>query len=118
MAARPLRLTAVEQAVAGKPRSEETATAAGELAITGATALRTAIMAIKAGEADYGLAFGVEKESRRRLEDHPGRPACFRRERGQLRIEPEHHHRISARRGEQPFALIQRRQPKRRRVGM
>jgi acetyl-CoA acetyltransferase len=30
---------------------------------TGATALRTAMMAIKAGEADYGLAFGVEKLS-------------------------------------------------------
>jgi acetyl-CoA acyltransferase len=30
---------------------------------TGATALRTAVMAIKAGEADYGLAFGVEKLS-------------------------------------------------------
>ena len=30
---------------------------------TGATALRTAIMAIKAGEADFGLAFGVEKLS-------------------------------------------------------
>lgn len=30
---------------------------------TGATALRTAIMAVKAGEADYGLAFGVEKLS-------------------------------------------------------
>jgi acetyl-CoA acyltransferase len=28
---------------------------------TGATALRTAIMAVKAGEADVGLAFGVEK---------------------------------------------------------
>lgn len=28
---------------------------------TGATALRTAIMAVKAGEADFGLAFGVEK---------------------------------------------------------
>ncbi len=28
---------------------------------TGATALRTAIMAIKAGEADFGLACGVEK---------------------------------------------------------
>src|SRR3954471_3174934 len=28
---------------------------------TGATALRTAIMAIKAGETDYGLAVGVEK---------------------------------------------------------
>src|SRR6186997_1276362 len=31
VAARPLRLTAVEQAVAGQPRSEETATRAGEL---------------------------------------------------------------------------------------
>ncbi|RAY16914.1 thiolase family protein [Actinomadura craniellae] len=30
---------------------------------TGATALRTAIMAVKAGEADYGLAVGVEKLS-------------------------------------------------------
>ena len=30
---------------------------------TGATALRTAIMAIKAGETDMGLAFGVEKLS-------------------------------------------------------
>ena len=28
---------------------------------TGATALRTAIMAVKAGEVDYGLAVGVEK---------------------------------------------------------
>src|ERR687892_419681 len=28
---------------------------------TGATALRTAIMAVKAGECDYGLAVGVEK---------------------------------------------------------
>ena len=28
---------------------------------TGATALRTAIMAVKAGEADYGMAVGVEK---------------------------------------------------------
>src|SRR5207245_4841730 len=28
---------------------------------TGATALRTAIMAVKAGETDYGLAVGVEK---------------------------------------------------------
>src|ERR1700754_3678766 len=28
---------------------------------TGATALRTAVMAIKAGETDYGLAVGVEK---------------------------------------------------------
>src|ERR1019366_1836461 len=30
---------------------------------TGATALRVAVMAIKAGEADMGLAFGVEKLS-------------------------------------------------------
>ena len=35
VAARPLRLTAVEQAVAGQPRNEETATRAGELAIAG-----------------------------------------------------------------------------------
>src|SRR6516162_2439932 len=28
---------------------------------TGATALRTAVMAVKAGEVDYGLAVGVEK---------------------------------------------------------
>jgi xanthine dehydrogenase YagS FAD-binding subunit len=40
VAARPLRLTAVEAAVAGKPRNEETAAMAGELAIEGATALR------------------------------------------------------------------------------
>ncbi len=40
VAARPLRLTTVEAAVAGKPRNEETAAAAGELAIAGATALR------------------------------------------------------------------------------
>ncbi|MFN7917410.1 MAG: xanthine dehydrogenase family protein subunit M [Vicinamibacterales bacterium] len=40
VAARPLRLTAVEAAVAGKARTEETASAAGELAIEGATALR------------------------------------------------------------------------------
>ena len=40
VAARPLRLTAVETAVAGKARSEETASAAGELAIAGATPLR------------------------------------------------------------------------------
>ena len=40
VAARPLRLTAVEALVAGKPRSEETASAAGELAVDGATALR------------------------------------------------------------------------------
>src|ERR1700754_3546622 len=30
---------------------------------TGATALRTAIMAVKAGEVDYGMAVGVEKLS-------------------------------------------------------
>ncbi len=40
VAARPLRLTAVEAAIAGKPRSEETAAMAGELAIDGATPLR------------------------------------------------------------------------------
>jgi xanthine dehydrogenase YagS FAD-binding subunit len=40
VAARPLRLTTVEAAVAGKARNEETATAAGEMAIAGATALR------------------------------------------------------------------------------
>jgi xanthine dehydrogenase YagS FAD-binding subunit len=40
VAARPLRLATVETAVAGKPRNEETAALAGELAITGATALR------------------------------------------------------------------------------
>jgi xanthine dehydrogenase YagS FAD-binding subunit len=40
VAARPLRLATVETAVAGKPRNEETAAMAGELAITGATALR------------------------------------------------------------------------------
>ncbi len=40
VAARPLRLVNVETAVAGKSRSEETATMAGEMAVTGATALR------------------------------------------------------------------------------
>jgi xanthine dehydrogenase YagS FAD-binding subunit len=40
VAARPLRLTAVEAAIAGKPRTEETATLAGQTAIAGATALR------------------------------------------------------------------------------
>ena len=40
VAARPLRLAQVEAALAGKPRTEETATMAGELAIEGATALR------------------------------------------------------------------------------
>ena len=40
VAARPLRLAAVEGAIAGKPRNEETASAAGEAAIQGARALR------------------------------------------------------------------------------
>jgi xanthine dehydrogenase YagS FAD-binding subunit len=40
VAARPLRLTAVEAAVTGKPRNDETATLAGELAIAGAQPLR------------------------------------------------------------------------------
>jgi xanthine dehydrogenase YagS FAD-binding subunit len=40
VAARPLRLAKVEAAIAGKPRSEETATLAGQMAIEGATALR------------------------------------------------------------------------------
>jgi xanthine dehydrogenase YagS FAD-binding subunit len=40
VAARPLRLRAVEAALAGQPISEDTATRAGELAIEGARALR------------------------------------------------------------------------------
>jgi xanthine dehydrogenase YagS FAD-binding subunit len=40
VAARPLRLTQVEAAVAGQPRTEATATRAGEIAVEGATALR------------------------------------------------------------------------------
>jgi len=40
VAARPLRLTAVEAAVAGKPRNAETADLAGQLAVDGAVALR------------------------------------------------------------------------------
>jgi xanthine dehydrogenase YagS FAD-binding subunit len=40
VAARPLRLTAVEAAIAGKPRSEDTAAMAGQLAIDGAVPLR------------------------------------------------------------------------------
>jgi xanthine dehydrogenase YagS FAD-binding subunit len=40
VAARPLRLTEVELAIAGKPRNEQTAELAGELAIEGAVALR------------------------------------------------------------------------------
>jgi xanthine dehydrogenase YagS FAD-binding subunit len=39
-AARPLRLHAVEAAVVGKPRNEQTAQLAGELAVEGAQALR------------------------------------------------------------------------------
>ena len=40
VAARPQRLTQVEDAVRGKPRNEETATMAGRLAIQGAQPLR------------------------------------------------------------------------------
>ena len=40
VACRPLRLAAVEAAVTGRPRTEETATLAGELAVAGAVALR------------------------------------------------------------------------------
>jgi xanthine dehydrogenase YagS FAD-binding subunit len=40
VAARPLRLTAVEQAVTGRPRNEETAEMAGHLAVEGAQPLR------------------------------------------------------------------------------
>ena len=40
VAARPLRLIAVELAIAGKPRNEETAKMAGEMAIEGAVVLR------------------------------------------------------------------------------
>jgi xanthine dehydrogenase YagS FAD-binding subunit len=40
VAARPLRLARVEAAIAGQPRTEATATMAGQLAIEGATALR------------------------------------------------------------------------------
>jgi xanthine dehydrogenase YagS FAD-binding subunit len=40
VAARPIRLTAVESAIAGQPANEATATRAGELAIQGAQALR------------------------------------------------------------------------------
>jgi xanthine dehydrogenase YagS FAD-binding subunit len=39
VAARPMRLKSVEDAVAGKPRNEETATMAGELAVQGARPL-------------------------------------------------------------------------------
>jgi xanthine dehydrogenase YagS FAD-binding subunit len=40
VAARPLRLTAIEQLVAGRPANEETALSAGDLAIEGAQALQ------------------------------------------------------------------------------
>jgi len=40
VAARPLRLATVEAAIAGKPRTEETASLAGQLAIDGAVPLR------------------------------------------------------------------------------
>jgi xanthine dehydrogenase YagS FAD-binding subunit len=40
VAATPVRLTAVEQAVTGKPRNNETAQLAGELAVEGAQPLR------------------------------------------------------------------------------
>jgi xanthine dehydrogenase YagS FAD-binding subunit len=40
VAARPLRLTAIEQLVAGRPANEETAVSAGDLAIDGALALQ------------------------------------------------------------------------------
>ena len=40
VAARPLRLTAVERAIVGKPANDDTAKMAGELAIAGAFALR------------------------------------------------------------------------------
>ena len=40
VAATPLRLEAVERAIAGRPLNEETATMAGELAIAGASPLR------------------------------------------------------------------------------
>ena len=40
VAAHPMRLTAVEEAVAGKPRNEETASMAGALAVQGARPLQ------------------------------------------------------------------------------
>jgi xanthine dehydrogenase YagS FAD-binding subunit len=40
VAARPLRLRDVERAIAGKPRNDETASMAGELAVAGAVVLR------------------------------------------------------------------------------
>src|SRR5438874_5924551 len=47
---------------------------------TGATALRTAIMAIKAGECDYGLAVGVEKLAGVGLLGAGGRPKSDKKE--------------------------------------
>src|SRR5438067_2694472 len=47
---------------------------------TGATALRTAIMAIKAGECDYGLAVGVEKRGGVGLLGAGGRPKSDKKE--------------------------------------
>src|SRR5215475_10027415 len=47
---------------------------------TGATALRTAIMAVKAGEADYGLAVGVEKLAGAGLLGAGGRPKSDKNE--------------------------------------
>ena len=47
---------------------------------TGATALRTAIMAIKAGECDYGLAVGVEKLAGVGLLGAGGRPKSDKQE--------------------------------------
>ncbi len=55
VAAHPVRLTAVEAAVAGKPRNEETAEMAGQLAIQGAEPLQynglQSAVAQKSGEA-------------------------------------------------------------------
>jgi acetyl-CoA acyltransferase len=47
---------------------------------TGATALRTAIMAVKSGEADFGLAVGVEKLSGAGLLGAGGRPKSDKHE--------------------------------------
>src|ERR1700712_5606332 len=47
---------------------------------TGATALRTAIMAVKSGEADFGLAVGVEKLSGAGLLGAGGRPKSDKNE--------------------------------------
>src|SRR3954470_3224978 len=47
---------------------------------TGATALRTAILAVKAGEADFGLAVGVEKLAGAGLLGAGGRPKSDKNE--------------------------------------